>query len=107
MNSECETCKCSGLSMDDCKEANSNISIQEQKRIQGKITKDSKMFSIEDAIKLFNKHLVILKHHIHSKRIQNAEFNRIKHNLHSNELLIQVDYAKRYENAEQNEIQSV
>ena len=105
--SECENYKYKGLNMDDCKKANNNISIQEWKRIQGKITKDSKFVSMEDPIKLFNKHLVILKHHIHLKRFQNGEFNRIKHNLHSNELLIQVDYAKRCESVEQNEIQSV
>ena len=67
--------------------------------MQGKITKDLKVVSMEDAIKLFNEQLVILKRHIHVKRIQNVEFNRIKDNLHSNELLIQVDYAEGQENA--------
>ena len=60
---------------------------------------------MEAAIKLFNEHIVILKRHIHVKRIQNTEFNRIKDNLHIYELLIQVDYAEGNENAEQNEIQ--
>ena len=105
MNSECETFKCSGLSMDDCKKSNGNISIQEWKRIQGEINKHSKSVSMEDDIKLFNKYLVILKRHIHVKRIQNAELNRIKDNLHSNELLFKVNYAEWCENAEQNEIQ--
>ena len=85
MYSEYETCKYRGLSMDDCKKLDSNISIQERKRIKGKKTKDLKVVLMEDTIKLLNKHL-------ESKRIQNAEFNRIKDNFHSNELLIQVDY---------------
>ena len=46
----------------------------------GKITKDSKVVSMEDAIKLFNKHIVILERHFYVKRIKNAEFNRIKDN---------------------------
>lgn len=32
------------------------------------------------------------------------QFNRIKDNLRSNKLLIQVDYTKGYKNAEQNEM---
>ena len=83
MNSECETCKCSGLSMNDCKTSNGNISIQEWKRIQGQINKHSKSVSMEDAIKLFNEHLVNLKRHIHVKKMENAEFSRIKDSLHS------------------------
>ena len=61
---------------------------------------------IEDCLRIWQEKVTHLKRHIHTKRKQQQEYNRIKNNLQTNEILIHLDYSENYKSKQQNAIQS-
>ena len=61
---------------------------------------------IEDCLNTWQNKVENLKRHIHTKRKQQAEYNRLKEKLDTNELLLHIDYSENYKSKQQNAIQS-
>lgn len=55
---------------------------------------------------MLKKKVKILKYHLYVQLEQHKAYNNIKNNMGENEMLVHVDFAEKYENKQQLEIQS-
>ena len=76
------------------------------KKVEQRITKARLTVSFDDVVETFKDQIKILKEHIFIKRVQNQAYNEHKASLTTNDLLVYVDFAEGYRNAQQDEIQS-
>ena len=60
---------------------------------------------LSEIIPLVTRNTVELKQHIHTKKEQQAAYNKIKENLAGNKVTVHVDYRESYENKQQDEVQ--
>lgn len=82
------------------------ISYQNWRTVDGRISKSKISTSVEAAIATFRSYIKQLKTHIFKKRVQNKAYNHMKQTLGPNDLLIHVDFAESYSNIQQDAIQS-
>ena len=106
MNSVCEGCHKSGLTIQDFTNEDDGVVFYKWKRIDNKIQKVEMSLSPREACKYFDEEIRILKRHIFVKRQQHAFYNSLKENMGVGELLMHVDYSESYVNTQQQEIQS-
>ena len=62
--------------------------------------------AFDDSICTFKSQIKVLKEHIFEKRVQNDTDNKHKANLSDGNLLVHVNFAKKYSNDQQNEIKA-
>ena len=106
MNSVCESCHKTGLTVEDFSNEDDAVVFYKWKRVDNKIQKIEMSLSPREACKHFDKEIRILKRHIFIKRQQHAFYNSLKENMGVGGLLIYVDYSENYVNNQQEEIQS-
>ena len=106
MNSVCESCHKTGLTVEDFSNEDDAVVFYKWKRVDNKIQKIEMSLSPREACKYFDEEIRILKRHIFIKRQQHAFYNSLKENMGVGELLMHVDYSENYVNTQQEEIQS-
>ena len=84
----------------------SSFSVFRWTKVEKKSRKISIHMNLTKLVNEFNTQVGTLKKHIFVKRCQNNYYNSLKNNLKCGQLLINVDYSKKYVNQEQQEIQS-
>ena len=91
MNSECDKCNGTGLTIGDFKNGQEPVKFYQWKKPENKVRKKRILLSCEEVCCYFIDEIRILEKHIFVKRQQHACYNSLKENLSLNEILLHVD----------------
>ena len=106
MYSDCEVCYDTGLGVEDFTDDCTEIQFYQWKHMDKNVQKVESVLPPDEFLSLFNEEVKVLKKHIYIKRQQHANYNQLKENLKTGEILLHVDYSENYVNKQQGEIQS-
>ena len=101
---ECDICNVC-ISAENFERFNERIFYSWQK-VDGKVWKTCLTASHRDLINIFNAQMPVLKKHIIVEREQSTFYNNVKVNLEENEVLVHIGYSEKYNNKDQQEIES-